>query len=81
MVKSLLAKWETQVGTLDQEDPPGKGTGYPLQYSRASLVTQLVKNPSAMWETWVQSLGWEDPLKEVVATHSIFLAGESLCTV
>ena len=38
----------------------GEGTGYPLQYSWASLVAQLVKNPSAVWETWVQSLGWED---------------------
>ena len=34
----------------------GKGIGYPLQYSWASLVAQLVKNPPAMWETWVQSL-------------------------
>ena len=34
---------------------------YPLQYSWASLVVQLVKNPHAMWETWVGSLGWEDP--------------------
>ena len=25
----------------------------PLQYSWASLVAQLVKNPPAMWETWV----------------------------
>ena len=31
----------------------GEGRGYPLQYSWASLVTQLVKNPLAMWETWV----------------------------
>ena len=31
----------------------GEGIGYPLQYSWASLVTQLVKNLSAMWETWV----------------------------
>ena len=31
----------------------GGGIGYPLQYSRASLVAQLVKNPPAMWETWV----------------------------
>ena len=31
----------------------GEGIGYPLQYSRASLVAQLVKNPSAVWETWV----------------------------
>ena len=38
----------------------GEGIGYPLQYSWASLVAQLVKNPLAMWETWVRSLGWED---------------------
>ena len=30
---------------------PGQGIGYPLQYSWASLVAQLVKNPPAMWET------------------------------
>ena len=35
----------------------GEGIGYPLQYSWASLVTQLVKNPPAMWETWVRALG------------------------
>ena len=35
----------------------GEGIGYPLQYSWASLVAQLIKNPPAMWETWVQSLG------------------------
>ena len=28
-------------------------TGYPLQYSWASLVAQLVKNLLAMRETWV----------------------------
>ena len=32
---------------------PGEGKGYPLQYSWASLVAQLVKNPPAMHETWV----------------------------
>ena len=31
----------------------GEGIGYPLQYSSASLVAQLVKNLSAVWETWV----------------------------
>ena len=30
-----------------------EGIGYPLQYSWASLVTYLVKNPPAVWETWV----------------------------
>ena len=52
----------------------GEGIGYPLQYSWASLVTQLVKNPPAMWETWVQSLGWEDPLEKGMVTHSSILA-------
>ena len=33
----------------------GEGIGYPLEYSWASLVAQMVKNPPAMWETWVQS--------------------------
>ena len=31
----------------------GEGRGYPLQYSWASLVAQLVKNLPAMQETWV----------------------------
>ena len=29
---------------------PGEGIGYPLQYSWASLVAQMVKNPPAMQE-------------------------------
>ena len=29
----------------------GEGIGYPLQYSWASLVAQLVKNLPAMWKT------------------------------
>ena len=52
----------------------GEGIGYPLQYSWASLVAQLVKNPPAMWETWVRSLGWEDPLEKGKATHSSILS-------
>ena len=51
----------------------GEGIRYPLQYSWASLVAQLVKNPPAMWETWVQSLGWED-LEKGKATHSSILS-------
>ena len=57
----------------------GEGIGYPLQYSWASLVVQLVKNVPAMWDTWVQSLGWEDPLEEDMATHSSILAWEIQC--
>ena len=33
----------------------GEGIGFPFQYSWASLVAQLVKNPPAMQETWVRS--------------------------
>ena len=39
----------------------GEGIGYPLQYSWASLVPQLVKSPPAMQETWIQSLGSDIP--------------------
>ena len=52
----------------------GEGIGYPLQYSWASLVAQLVKNPPAMWETWLWSLGREDHLEKGKATHPSILA-------
>ena len=52
----------------------GEGIGYPLQYSWASLVVQLVKNPPAMRETWVRSLDWETPLEKGKATHSSIMA-------
>ena len=52
----------------------GEGIGYPLQYSWASLVAQLVKNQPAVWETWVWSLGWEDSPEKATATHSSILA-------
>ena len=53
---------------------PGEGIGYPLQYSWASLLAQLVKNLPTMRETWVQSLGWEDPLEKGKVIHSSILA-------
>ena len=58
----------------ESERSPGEGAGYPLQYSWASLVVQMVKNPPAMQETWARSLGWEDPLEEGMGTHSSVLA-------
>ena len=58
-----------------------EGIGYLLQYSWASLVAQLVKNPPAMQETWVQSLGWEDPLEKGKAAHSNILAWRILWTI
>ena len=69
--------------TYNAEDPssipgsgrsPGEDIGYPIQYSLAPMVAQLVKNPPAMWETWNRSLGWEDPLEKGKATNSSILA-------
>ena len=54
----------------------GEGIGYTPQYSCASLVAQLVKNPPVMQETWVQSLGWKDPLEKRTATTPVFWPGE-----
>ena len=52
----------------------GEGIGYPLQYSWASLVAELVKNLPEMQETWVRSLGWENPVEKGKVTHSSILA-------
>ena len=62
---SLVPEW----GSSSRE-----GIGYPLQNSWASLVSQTVKNPSAMWETWVRSRGWEDLLEKETGTFSSTLA-------
>ena len=60
---------------------PAEGVGYPLQYSFASLVAQLVKNLPAMWEPWVLFLGWQDPLDQGKATQSSILDWRIPCTV
>ena len=52
----------------------GEGIGFPLQYSWASRVDQLVKNLPEIQETWVGSLDWEDALEKGKATHSSILA-------
>ena len=38
---------------LESGRSTGEGTGYPLQYSWASLVAQLVKNLPTLWDVWV----------------------------
>ena len=48
----------------------GEEIGSPLQYSQASFVAQMVKNPPAVWETWVRFLRLEDPLEKGTAIHS-----------
>ena len=44
--------------------------------TRASLVTQRLKNLPTGWEIWVQSLGQEDPLEKGMETHSIIFSWE-----
>ena len=53
----------------------GEGIGYPLQYSWASLVAKMVKNPPAMQETWVRSSS--HPLEEGMQPTPVLLPGES----
>ena len=74
------ASKESTCNTGDPSSIPGLGSshgdgiGYPLQDSWASLVTQSVKNLSAMQETWVRYMGWEDPLEKGVATYCSILS-------
>ena len=49
----------------------GEGIGYPLQYSWATLVAELVKNLPEMRETWVPSLVWKYPLEKGTTTRRI----------
>ena len=51
LVKSPPAMQETLITGSGRS--AGEGIGYPLQYSWASLVAELVKNLAAMQETWV----------------------------
>ena len=53
-----------------------EGIGYPLQYSWAFLVAQLVKKPPAMCEIWVQSLDRKMPWRREWLPTLAFLPGE-----
>ena len=63
LVESTCNAWDPGSIPGSGRTLPGKGIGYPFQYSWASLVAQTVKNLLAMWDIWVGSLGWEDALK------------------
>ena len=76
---SLVGK-EYTCNAGDPSSIPGSGRsagaeiGYLLQYSWASLVAQMAKNPPAMQEIQAQSLGGEHPLEKGVTTHSNIVA-------
>ena len=52
MVKNLPAIGDPG-SILGLGSSPGERIDYPLQYSWASLVAQMVKTLPPMWETWV----------------------------
>jgi len=58
------------------ESSPGERIGYPLQYSWASLVAQMVENPLAVPETWfnpwVEKISW----RRAWQPTPVFLPGE-----
>ena len=54
------------------EGSPGEGIGHPLQYSWASLVAQMVKNPPELQETWFDP--WVGKIPWRRATGSSILA-------
>ena len=56
---------------------PGEGNSYPLQYSWASLVAQLVKNLPVVQKDCVQSLAWKDTLLQgIFLPTPVFWPGE-----
>ena len=67
-LKKLMIMEDLKVALEDLES-----LYFPLLFTRASLVAQLVKNLPAMHETLVRFLGWEDPLEKGQATHSNIL--------
>ena len=52
---------------------PGEGIGYPLWYSLASVMAQMVKNTCKAGDVGSVQ-GWKDPLEEGMAIHSSILA-------
>ena len=54
---------------------PSEGIGYPLQYSWASLMTRMVKNPPTTQESWVRSLCWKTSWRRTWQPIPVFLPG------
>ena len=59
------------------ERSPGEGIGYPLQYSWASVMAQMVKNMPTTAGDLDSIPGLEDPLEESMTTHSSILTWRS----
>ena len=81
LVKNLPVMQGTPVQFLGREDSRGEGIGYPLQYSWASLVAQMVKNPLQCarpgFDPWVRMIPWQRAWQPT----PVFLPGESPWTM
>ena len=66
MVKNLSTVWETWVQSLGWEEPPGKGNGYPLQYS-------CLENPMDRggWQATVHRVTKSQTLKRFSTAHPL----------
>ena len=54
LVKNPSTMQDTPVGSIPGlGGSAGEGNCYPLQYSWAVLMAQLIKNPPAMGKTWI----------------------------
>ena len=53
LVKNLPAKQKTWVQSLGQEDPPGEGKGYPLQYSSLEKSMDCIVHGVTKSQTWL----------------------------
>ena len=80
MVKNLPALQQTLVLIPGSVRSPGERISYSLQYSWASLVAQILKNPPAMCETWVwwfDALVGKVPWRREQIPTLVLLPGES----
>ena len=80
MVKNLPAMQETLVRFLVGKIPWRSDSGYPLQYSWASLVAQTIKNHlqcgRSEFDPWVEKTPW----RKVWQPTPVLLPGESSWT-
>ena len=72
---------ETPGRFLLREDTLEKGIGYPLQYSWASSVTQIVKNSHATRESWVLSTAHTGRIIVLVAQWCLTLRNVLNCSL